>query len=66
MKKSAVLELRRKLVELRKEIGQLAHTKLCAEILHCWLEANVMGLDNEQFASEMIERFENGKYPFNQ
>jgi len=46
-----------------KTHGKSTYDKLCTKILSL-RGADFYG-DYEQFAAEMIERFESGKYPFN-
>lgn len=66
MKKTAVLELKKVLVTYRESNSQLAFAKLCCEILYLWIcfEAEGVG-DNNAFATEMLARFKQGKFPFN-
>lgn len=66
MKKSAVLELKKVLVAFREKNPQPAFGKLCCEILYLWICFDAEGFgDNDAFATEMLARSKQGKFPFN-
>lgn len=63
MEKSNIVDLDIILRGFREKNGQSAYENLCSKIMSLrpkWFDG-----DYEKFAAEMIERFENGKYPFN-
>lgn len=61
MEKSNIVEL--DIILKRFSKNKSTYDKLCAEILS--LKNKNFNGDYEHFAAEMIERFEEGKYPFN-
>lgn len=63
MEKSNIVDLDIILRRFCKKTAKSTYDKLCAEIMSL-RRADFNG-DYEHFAAEMIERFENGKYPFN-
>lgn len=63
METSKIVDLDIILRRISKKSGKPIYDKLCSKILS--LRPKEFNGDYEQFAGEMIERFNNGKYPFN-
>lgn len=63
MEKSNIVDLDIILRRFSKKNGKSTYDKLCTKILSL-RRADFNG-DYEQFAAEMVERYQSGEYPFN-